>query len=128
MFRTKVVEAFLHVTCPTLNVKKSTKKVGKKVLVPPLMHVVENVTIMLLKGYINVAQVPQICALGEDLGGRATLTAVSASNSAKVPKPAELLPARARRTRKSRVVEPPSPAVMSTLKSGQTPSKLPRRR
>jgi hypothetical protein len=24
------------------------------------MHVVENVTIMLLKGYINVAQVPQI--------------------------------------------------------------------
>ena len=60
MFRTKVVEAFLHVTCPTLNVKKSTKKVGKKVLVPPLVRFVKNVTIMLLKGYINVAQVPQI--------------------------------------------------------------------
>jgi hypothetical protein len=60
MFRTKVVEAFLHVTCPTLNVKKSTKKVEKKVLVPPLKRVVKNVTIMLLKGYINVAQVPQI--------------------------------------------------------------------
>ena len=60
MFRTKVVEAFLHVTCPTLNVKKSTKKVGKKVLVPPLVRFVKNVTIMLLKGYINVAKVPQI--------------------------------------------------------------------
>jgi hypothetical protein len=66
--------------------------------------------------------------LREDLRGRITLAAGSASNPAKAPKPAELLPARARRTRKSRVVVPPSPADTSTVEHSHASSELARRR
>jgi hypothetical protein len=68
------------------------------------------------------------CVLREDLGGGITLATGSASNPAKASKPAELLPARARRTRKSRIVVPPSPADTSTLECSHAPSKLTRRR
>jgi hypothetical protein len=55
---------------------------------------------------------------GEGLGRRITLAAGSASNPAKVPKPAELLPARARRTRSSCIEAPPSLASASTVECG----------